>query len=155
MENKMETIIQLSELKQKFKVYGLYSIQVEGIKAPSQILLEDNLDRFLDHVKTLGQKHVYFKYHFYKKEEYFIPEELYDTQQEDLRSIVEYHNHSIEVLDFDLPNALTVFVIMEGVFIGIKVENDWIDEEDVFSADLTIEEIETEIYKRVNSNKKN
>lgn len=137
-------------LKKKISNYNLIPLEVSALNISNQIFLEiDEIEEFLKFASDSNCEHVYYHYTYYNSEEYIIPLDWYDEQTNKFQNTVKKHNQLIESLDFGYPNSLSLFILQNGTFVGIKLHDPWIEEKGIESAEDTIETIENEFYREV------
>ncbi|UOQ47731.1 hypothetical protein MUN88_17005 [Gracilibacillus caseinilyticus] len=122
---------------------SLIPIEVNTMKISNQIQLNINeVDDFFQIVKNSNCYNVYYYYTYYDSEEYIIPFDWYSEYLDEFKKIVSKHNKMIKSLNFDIPKSLTLFMLQNGTFVGIQLENPWIENQGIYVAEAAIEEIE-------------
>lgn len=145
------TITTSKYLKEEISDYHLIPLEVSALNISNQILLNlDTIEEFLKFASVSKFEYVYYYYTYYNPEEYIIPLNWYSEYSDEFKAVVGKHNQYIESLDFDSPKSLTLFVLQNGTFVGMKLDNSWIESIGVNNAEDAIEEIESEFYREVN-----
>lgn len=143
-------IITNENLKKEIKNFNLFPLEVSVLNITNKVYLEiDNIDEFLKFASVSKFEFVYYYYTYYKCEEYIIPIDWYSEHSKEFKTKAHQHNRLIESLDFASPKSLTLFILQNGTFVGVKLYNPWIENQDVKLAEETIEEIENEFYLEV------
>lgn len=139
-------VINSVQLKEKIIENNLIPLEVSTLEISNQIYLNiNNIDDFLKFVSRTASDYVYFYYTYYKSDEYIIPKDWYSEYSKEFKDEVKKHNGHIKSLDFTLPKGLTLFILQNGTFVGIKLQNPWL--EGFSNAEETIEVIENMFFR--------
>lgn len=144
------SIISSEHLKEKISDYKLIPLAVSVLKISNRIHLDiDDIEDFLKFASGSNFEYVYYYYTYYNSEEYIIPIDWYSEHSKEFKTVVRQHNRHIESLDFDSPKSLTLFILQNGTFVGVELDNPWIENQGIRVAEGTIEVIENEFYREV------
>ncbi|WP_411953791.1 hypothetical protein ACKXGF_11145 [Alkalibacillus sp. S2W] len=137
------TIIKNEELVKRIINNNLAPIKVSDIKMSNQVYLDfDGIEGFINYANEASFKSVYYYYTYYNIEDYKIPFEWYNEYSKEFKNEVQLHNQYIESFDFDSPKSLTLFVLENGIFIGVHLIEPWLEKQSIRTADDTIEMID-------------
>ncbi|WP_096186861.1 hypothetical protein [Evansella halocellulosilytica] len=138
-------------IKEKINDYkNLIPLEVSDMKISNQIHLDIvEIKDFLKFASDSNSEYVYYYYTYYNPEEYIIPHDWYSKYSKEFKIEVLQHNRNIESLDFNSPKSLTLFVLQNGTFVGVNLENHWIESKGISVADETIEIIENKFSREV------
>ncbi len=143
-------IIKRESLEKKIKECDLIPIEVNSVNVSNEIIINvKSIDDFLSVVKNLDSKYVYYKYIYYDKDDYIIPLDYYSEYPKDFKKVVNEHNAYIRSIDFEQSNKLTIFILLNGTFLGVDFDNDWLTEQGILDKDEQIEIIENDFQKEV------
>ncbi|RCW74988.1 hypothetical protein [Saliterribacillus persicus] len=141
------SIIRCEYLKEKISGYNLIPLEVSHLKISNQIHLSiNNIEDFLRFASDSLYDYVYFYYTYYDSEYYKIPFDWYSDYPRDFITKISKHNRSIESLDFSTPKSLTLFILQNGMYVGIVFENRWIENDEIEDAEEAIEMLENTFY---------
>lgn len=107
----------------------------------------DSVESFFENVAPLKEKVVFYIYTFNKIDDYVIPLELFDYNEEQILKKVEEHNEIVAGIDFDSPKALYVYVLKDGMPVITEFINDPIKDLGIKPAEEALELIEEEFYR--------
>lgn len=96
MENEKHPIIDTELLNQKLKKQSFIPVQLKEIHNQKKLILENDLESFFDLVKSFNQEHVFYKYGFYKKEDYFIPNHHFEEFPKEYQDAITNHNSELD-----------------------------------------------------------
>lgn len=152
------SIIKKQTLIEKIKSYNLIPLEVYALNISNQIHLNlDKIEDFLKFTRESNNCYLYYYYTFYNSGEYIIPLDWYSEYSKEIKTEIHQYNQYIESLDFSLPKSLTLFVLQNGTYVGVVLENLWIDDQDISIAEQAIEVIENRFHhevKKISANKK-
>ena len=136
-----------NKLIERIVTYDLRGFEVESYQLANKVQLKSmSVDLFLNHVKDSCSKSIFYLYKYYKKEDYIIPLDWYSEETEKFKADVENHNSEVEKYDFDIPNKMSLFTIIEGIFLGVEFFDEWLEVEMLEDAEEMIEKIEEKYY---------
>ncbi|MBV7508977.1 hypothetical protein KW850_27625 [Bacillus sp. sid0103] len=151
-------IIKKQQLIEKINDYNLLPLEVSVLKISNQIHLKlDEIEEFLKFASDSNLKYVYYFYTYYHSGEYIIPSDWYSEYSKEFKAVVRQHNQQIKSLDFDSPQRLTLFILQNGTFVGVELNNFWIENQGISVAEEIIEVFENKFYrevKKISANKK-
>lgn len=142
MSEKETPIIDKQCLNQKLSDYGFIPVEVAAMNKTEKIYLWSDLEAFLDLARTFEQKHVFFEYYFYDKDDYIIPESRYKDSHQEYQKKVQERNDLVDQINFDFPSRLTVFIIKDSTLIGVLFDNNWLDKNNILTAEEALEDID-------------
>ena len=154
MENEKHPIIDTELLNQKLKKQSFIPVQLKEIHNQKKLILENDLESFFDLVKSFNQEHVFYKYGFYNQEDYFIPNYHFEEFPKEYQDAITNHNSELDQFDFNTPKQLEIFIIKDGVLIGIQFNNYFLEENNIPSAEDKTYEINYRFQFKDNSEKK-
>ncbi|MCM3323284.1 hypothetical protein [Cytobacillus kochii] len=144
------SIITKKDLKEKIIYYNLIPMGVSSLNISNQIHLNiDKVEDFLKFVSSSAFEYVYYYYTYYNIEKYIIPIDWYCEYSKEFKAVVNQHNQHIESLDFNSPKSLTLFTLQGGTLVGIQLDNHWIENQEIYIAEETIEIIEAQFNREV------
>ena len=135
MENEKHPIIDTELLNQKLKKQSFIPVQLKEIHNQKKLILENDLESFFDLVKSFNQEHVFYKYWFYNQEDYFIPNHHFEEFPKEYQDAITNHNSELDQFDFNTPKQLEIFIIKDGVLIGIQFNNYFLEENNIPSTE--------------------
>lgn len=143
-------IIKKQEFLDKIKNYNLIPLEVHTLNISNQIHLNiDKIEDFLKFAMDLNSGYLYYYYTYYHSGEYIISLDWYNEYSKEFKTEIHKYNQHIESLDFSSPKSLTLFVLQNGTYVGVVLENPWIDNQDISVAEEAIEVIEKRFYREV------
>ncbi|MCM3725089.1 hypothetical protein M3226_05175 [Neobacillus cucumis] len=152
------SIMKNDHLKKKIINYNIIPLEVSSLSISDKIHLNiDAIEDFLKFASDTDCKYVYYYYTYYNLENYIIPADYYNEYSGDFKTEVRKHNQHIKTLNFDSPKSLTLFVLQNGTYVGVVLDDPWIDNQGISVAVEAIEEIEHKFYrevKKISDNKK-
>jgi hypothetical protein len=151
-------IIKKQQLIEKINDYNLIPLEVRVMKLTDQVHLKiDEIDQFLKFASESNFKYVYYSYTYYNSGEYIIPSDWYSEYSKEFKAVVRQHNQQIKSFDFDSPQKLTLFILQNGTFVGIELNNFWIENQGISVSEEVIEVFENKFHrevKKISANKK-
>jgi hypothetical protein len=145
-------------LKKKISNYSIIPLEVSALKFSNQLYLNiDKVEEFLNYTSDSNSKYVYYHYTYYNSGEYIIPTDWYSKYSKEFKTEVRAHNQHIKTLDFGSPKSLTLFILQNGTFVGVELNNHWIENQGIHTAEDTIEFMENKFYRevtKISANKK-
>jgi hypothetical protein len=152
-------ITKKQQLIEKIEEYNLTPLEVSSLKLSNQIHLKLNeIEQFLRFASDSNFKYVYYFYNYYNSEEYIIPSDWYSEYPKKFKTVVQQHNQQIKSLDFDSPKKLTLLILQNGTFVGIELNNFWLENQGISVAEESIEVFENKFYRevqKISTSKKN
>lgn len=152
------SIMKSEYLNKKISNYNIIPLEVSALKISNQLYLNiDNIEDFLKYASDSNFKYVYYHYTYYSSEEYIIPTDWYSEYSTEFKTEVRAHNQHIKSLDFSSPKSLTLFILQNGTFVGVELNNPWIENQRIHTAEDTIEFMENKFYRevtKISANKK-
>ncbi|MFB5197607.1 hypothetical protein ACE198_22310 [Neobacillus sp. KR4-4] len=144
------SIMKSEHLKKKISNYNLIPLEISSLSISDKIHLNiDVIEDFLKFASDTECKYVYYYYTYYNFENYIIPADYYNEYSGDFKAEVRKYNQNIKKLNFDSPMSLTLFVLQNGTYVGIKLHDLWIENQGISVADVAIEEIEHKFYREI------
>lgn len=117
----------------------------------NQIMVDiTKLDDFLKFINDLDSKYVYFKYEYYDLNKYLIPLDYYSEYPKEFQRTVNLHNQYLKSIDFEQPNKLIIFTLINGSCLGTTFIHDWLTEQEIYEKNEQIEIIESNFQNEVN-----
>jgi 16S rRNA G966 N2-methylase RsmD len=151
-------IIKKQKLIEKINDYNLIPLEVNALNISNQIHLNiDKIEDFLKFASDWNSGYLYYYYTYYHSGEYIIPLDWYSEYSKEFKIEVRQYNQHIKSLDFASPKSLTLFVLQNGTYVGVVLENPWMDNQGISVAEEAIEVIENKFYrevKKISANKK-
>ncbi len=142
-------IIKKEQLIEKCSKYNLIPLEVGLLKISNQIHLKlDNTETYLKFASDSNFKYVYYNYTYYDADNYIIPDDWYSEQSKEYITVIRQHNQQVKSLDFDSPKKLTLFVLEYGTFIGIELNNFWIENQGIDVSEEMIETFDNKFYRK-------
>lgn len=133
--------------------FNINCIKTKTHKFEELIVIDvDSIETYFKQVGPLKENTVFYVYTFNEKEDYIIPLELFDYDEEEILNKVIEHNDIVEGIDFDVPNKLYVYVLKDGMPIMASFINDPIIELGIETADEAIALIEEDFYREDQKN---
>lgn len=129
-----------------------YETNISEVVFKNSIFLkENNLDELIKLSKENDVKNIFFYYEYDSVENYLITEEMIENYDNELinplKNNIDSYNKEINKLDFTIPLYLTAYVIIQGSFVSIIKQNDWIEELELLEGK---EKLESLIYENEN-----
>ncbi|MEH7110729.1 hypothetical protein [Bacillus sp. JJ1764] len=144
------SIMKSKYLNEKITNCNLIPLEVSDFDISNRLYLNiDKIDDFLKYASDSNSKYVYYHYTYYNSEEYIIPTDWYSEYSKEFKTEVRAHNQRIKSLDFDSPKSLTLFILQNGTFVGVEIDNTWLQNQGIMIADVTIDIIENQFYREV------
>jgi 16S rRNA G966 N2-methylase RsmD len=151
-------IIKKQKLIEKINDYNLIPLEVDALNISNQIHLNlDKIEDFLKLASVWNSGYLYYYHTYYHSEAYIVPLDWYSEYSKEFKAEVRQYNQHIESLDFASPKSLTLFVLQNGTYVGVVLENPWMDNQGISVAEEAIEVIENKFYreiKKISANKK-
>jgi hypothetical protein len=147
------SIMKSQHLKKKISNYNLIPLEVSFLNISNQIHLNlDVIEDFLKFASDTDCKYIYYYYTYYNIANYIIPADSYNEYSGEFKTEVRKHNQHIKTLNFDSPKRLTLFVLQNGTYVGVVLDNPWIDNQDISVAEEAVELIENKFYREIKKN---
>ena len=144
------TIMKSKYLKKKISNYNVIPLEVSALKISNQLFLDiDDIENFLKYASDSNAEYVYYLYSYYNSKEYIIPRDWYSEYSKEFKTEVQVHNQYIKSLDFSSPEKLILFILQSGTFVGIELNNPWIENQGIHRAEDMIEFIENKFNREV------
>ncbi|MFD3447130.1 hypothetical protein ACFDTO_21265 [Microbacteriaceae bacterium 4G12] len=144
------SIMKSEHLKKKIINNNIIPLEVSFLNISDQIHLNlDVIEDFLKFASDSNSKYVYYYYTYYSFENYIIPTDWYNEYSIEFKTEIRKHNQHIKTLNFDLPKSLSLFILQNGTFVGMKLHNPWIENQGLHAAEETIELIENKFNREV------
>jgi hypothetical protein len=154
----MSMIMKGEDLKKKISNYNIIALEVSTLKISNQLYLNiDKIEDFLKFVSDSNVMYVYYHYTYYNCSDYIIPQDRYSEYSKEFKTEVRTHNQHINSLDFGSPKSLTLFILQNGTLVGMELNNPWIDNQGIYTAEDTIEYMENKFFRevtKISTNKK-
>lgn len=145
-------IVKQEELIRKANEYSLIPVEVRSVDTTNKVILNvERLEDFLEMANNLGSEYIYYRYNYYNKDGFIVPEEDYKYEEEKLQKEIKRYNKEIDSIDFDVPYRLILFMIQNGTFIGIELIHYWTEEMNLKTAEIVMDTLEGESYSEVKS----
>ncbi|MBM7836314.1 hypothetical protein [Clostridium sardiniense] len=141
----MEYKVSFMNLKEEFNKVNIKCIEGTCIIPDNILIIElKSLDKYIDLLLDLKAKNVFYSLHYYDEEEYFIDEDsVLDEYGEKVLNLVKdrisEYNNEMESFDFDTPYRINLYFIKDNIVYLFYMEDDWLEEYEVFTADREIE----------------
>lgn len=124
---------------------GLRAFEITEAKAGSINLQTNDIQEFLECVKLMGSKAVFYCFEYYDSTEYEICkdaiEHIVGNPSKGLIEKVENYNESTSLLDFSRPCGINMIATSEGIGIGFTLKDEWIEIDD---SDVALENLARE-----------
>lgn len=138
-------------LEKKIEENNLLAVNVNSLVLSNKVIVAiSNIDDFLKFIINLDSKYVYYKYKYYDINEYLIPLDYFSEYLNDFRKAVNSHNQYLKSIDFEQPNELIIFTLINGTCLGTRFTHDWLAEQEIYEKDEQIEIIESNFQNEVN-----
>jgi hypothetical protein len=152
------SIMKGEDLKKKISNYNIIPLEVSTLKISNQLYLNiDKIEDFLKIAVDYNVMYVYYHYTYYNCSDYIIPQDSYSEYSKEFKTEIHTHNQHINSLDFGLPKSLTLFILQNGTFVGVELNNPWVADQDIYTAEDTIEYMENKFFRevtKISTNKK-
>ena len=133
------SIMKTEHLKKKISNYNLIPLEISSLNISNQIHLNiDAIEDFLKFASDTDSNYVYYYYTYYNFENYIIPADYYNEYSGEFKAEVRKYNQHIKKLNFDSPKSLTLFVLQNGTYVGIKLHDFWIENQGISVAVATV-----------------
>lgn len=137
------------ELENLISQNGFIPISVLYFDISKTIIIEDSsISNFLTLSREYSEKNIFYYYDYFEIEDYLIAEEQYESNIPQLKSAVRKHNQKILGLDFSRPSNLYVFILINGTFLAVLINDDWISELEIFESEFQADIIETDFKEK-------
>lgn len=144
------SIMKSKYLNEKISNCNLIPLEVSDFEISNQLYLNiDKIEDFLKYASDSNSKHVYYHYTYYDSEEYMIATDWFSEYSKEFKTEVRAHNQHIKSLDFGSPNSLTLFILQNGTFVGVEIDNPWLQNQGIMDAEETIEIIENKFRREL------
>lgn len=141
-------IVSEEDLLSVGKTFDVNCVKVKTHSFDELIVVDaDSVESFFENVAPLKEKVVFYIYTFNKIDDYVIPLELFDYNEEQILKKVEEHNEIVAGIDFDSPKALYVYILKDGMPVITEFINDPIKDLRIKPAEEALELIEEEFYR--------
>ncbi len=147
-------IISRESLLTLIRENNLKPIAIQSFDVSNEVLLDvESIDDFLAVIKEINPTHVYYKYDHYDKNDFLIPTEWYSEYSSAFKAEVRKQNEKIEAIDFTHPSALTLFSLLNGTFVGMHIDDEWLEKMNIVDAEEQLEELEQRFFSEVSVHK--
>ena len=145
-------IVRQNELQEYVLEKDMVLLEISNIDFKNFIMIKfKDIQEFFDYASSREAKEFFFTYSYFEKDEYIIPNDWYSKYPKSFKNRVKEHNNRISNLDFSKPYLLKMFILIEGALVGFKIEDNWMQENDIFDAEETIEILEDHFSKEVSA----
>jgi len=142
-------IIKENQLIEKCSTYDLIPLEARLVEISNKLHLNlDDAEEFLKFASNSNCKYVYYIYRYYQLDNYIIPSDWYSEESVKYKAAVSQHNQQIKLLDFDSPNKLTLFILENGTFVGIELNNFWLENHGIEMSEEMIELFDKKHYRK-------
>lgn len=132
------------EVTNYIKSKNLVPIELENNELTSvKILKSNSLDELLSHAQDCGIKRVYFAYMTYDPRSFKVninPNGLSEKGKEK----IELYNRYVDTIDFTKPYKVTIFIAIDSILLGVKMIDNWIQNEDLTDTHVLLEVVKEE-----------
>lgn len=137
---------------------GLIPININYVDVNNKLQIPcDSVDDFIKFAKTTDSRHVFYYYDYHNIEDYLIPLDDYGDYPKEFIEEINFYNHKNQTIDFNQPYSIEIFVITNGVYIGSVIDDFWLEELEIDTAEEKIQDIEskfTTTLKKIKNSKK-
>jgi hypothetical protein len=128
----------------------LLPTKVREVKISNNIvMITEPENKYLEFVKKTGIRYLFYIYTYYDVEKYLIPYDWYSDYAKTFKVVIQNHNQSLKELDFRVPYKLTLFMLLDGTYIGAEYQDEWLAALGIDEAEKEFEKIETKFYHEV------
>jgi hypothetical protein len=143
-------IIDEMKLKEKILAAELLPIKVQELEITNKVvIISEPEDKYLEFVASTESKYLFFYYTYYEMDKFIIPYEWYSDYSKAFKAVVHDHNGIIKNLDFNTPKGLTMFVLLNGTYVGVEYEDLWLGKLEVNEAEEEFEKIQSKFNHEV------
>lgn len=141
-------IVSEEDLLSVGKSFDVNCIKVKTHSFNELIVIDvDTIEDFFKYVEPLKEEVAFYVYTFNEREDYIIPLELFDYNEEQIQKKVDEHNEIVAGIDFNLPKALYVYILKDGMPIITEFISDPVKDIGLKSADEALKLIEEDFYR--------